>query len=97
RLCCRRRQRAPRSLGAPPAALGGFASGGALRSVELPPDEPADVVAAGFMVETCLGVSKGDQVRVQEEGHLALEGAPLGRLITGGSVKTIFRVSGQGV
>lgn len=58
-------------------------------SVELPPDEPADVVAAGFMVEACLGISEGDQVRVEEEGHLTLEGAPLG------SVKTIFRLSRQ--
>jgi hypothetical protein len=67
-----------------------MASGGALSSVELPPDEPADVVAAGFMVEPCLGISEGDQVRVQEEGHLTLEGAaPFG------SVKTIFRLSRQ--
>ena len=60
-----------------------------MSSVELPPDEPADVVAAGFMVEACLGISEGDQVRVQEEGHLTLEGAAFG------SVKTIFRLSRQ--
>jgi hypothetical protein len=47
-------------------------------------------VAAGFMVEACLRVGEGDQVRVQEDWHLTLEGAaPFG------SVKTIFRLSRQ--
>lgn len=64
-------------------------------SVELPPDEPADVVAAGFMVEACLGIGEGDEVRIKEEVYLTLCGTPLGGLVPRGSVKTIFRLSRQ--